>query len=63
VRGELVGLSIDTADGPILLISWVTRHINRGFAIEFDHRDPNAIDYIDNCAAVVPSRRRGGCSP
>jgi hypothetical protein len=59
VRGELVGLSMDTANGPILLIGWVTRHINKGFAIEFDHLDPNAIDYIDNCAAVVSSRRRG----
>ena len=62
VRGELVGLSMDTANGPILLIGWVTRHINKGFAIEFDHLDPNAIDYIDNCAAVVPARRRGRSS-
>jgi PilZ domain len=59
VRGELVGLGMDTANGPVLLIGWVTRHTHQGFAIEFDHLDQNAIDYIDNCSAVVPSRGRG----
>ena len=58
VRGELVGISFDTVDGPILMIGWVIRHIDQGFAIEFDHLDQNAIDFIDNCAAVVPSRGR-----
>jgi hypothetical protein len=59
VRGELIGISFDAADGPILLIGWVVRHIDQGFAIEFDHLDQTATDFIDNCAAVVPSRGRG----
>lgn len=59
VRGELVGLGLDTANGTILLIGWVTRHTDQGFAIEFDHLDAKAIDFIDNSAAIVRSRGRG----
>ena len=59
VRGELVGLGLESPSGAILLIGWVTRHTHQGFAIEFDHLDARAIDFIDDCAAVVPSRGRG----
>ena len=59
VRGELVGLSMESAEGPVLLIGWVTRHVDQGFAIEFDHLEPKSTDFIDNWAAVVRSRGRG----
>ncbi len=59
VRGDLVGISIDTSHGPVLLTGWVVRHIYKGFAIEFDHLDQNATEFIDDVAAIVPSRGRG----
>jgi len=62
VRGELVGIHFESKDGPVLLIGWVVRHIEKGFAIEFDHLDAKATEFVDNATAIVPSRGRGKAS-
>jgi hypothetical protein len=59
VRGELVGISLDSPDGAILLVGWVVRHVDQGFAIEFDHLNEKTAAFINNAAAIVPSRGRG----
>jgi hypothetical protein len=58
VRGELVGLAFDDVVGAVLLIGWVVRHIDKGFAIEFDHLNQRARDLIDDLVALVEVERR-----
>jgi hypothetical protein len=58
VRGELVGLTFPHGEKPVLLIGWVTRHVEHGFAIEFDHLDERARGLIDDLAALVAVEHR-----
>ncbi|MCA9502106.1 MAG: PilZ domain-containing protein [Myxococcales bacterium] len=59
IRGELIGVTADTVAGPLLLIGWCVRHVDDGFAIEFDHLDERAAAFIDDLSSVVPTRSRG----
>ena len=55
VRGELVGLSLDLPlPGASLLIGWVSRHTESGFAIEFDESDAETQRLAREIAAIVP---------
>jgi hypothetical protein len=58
VRGELVGLTFDHDNEAVLLIGWVTRHVDHGFAIEFDHLNERAQALIDHLSALVEVERR-----
>ncbi len=59
-RGELVGLSLDLPlPGASLLIGWVARHTESGFAIEFDESDAETQRLAREIAAIVPMRSRG----
>ncbi len=59
VRGELVGLSLDLPlPGASLLIGWVIRHSESGFAIEFDESDAKTQRLAREIAAIVPMRSR-----
>ncbi len=60
VGGELVGLSLDLPlPGASLLIGWVSRHTDSGFAIEFDKSDAETQRLAREIAAIVPMRSRG----
>ena len=61
VRGELVGLAIEIAAGETgLLIGWVTRHTDRGFAIEFDESSPHTQHLVQEIGAIVPVDAKAG---
>jgi len=57
-RGELVGLTFDHKAGNMLLIGWVVRHVDNGFAIEFDHLEPDSLELIKTLESIVPTSRR-----
>ncbi len=57
-RDELVGLCLELPNrGCIVLIGRVVRQTLDGFAIEFDHLDPDAELFVRDVAAIV--RKRG----
>lgn len=58
IRGELVGITADTPSGNVLLIGWCVRHVENGFAVEFDHLDERTTGFIDDLASIVPARSR-----
>ena len=61
VRGELVGLAIEIAAGESgLLIGWVTRHTDDGFAVEFDESSPHTQRLIQEIGAIVPVDAKAG---
>jgi hypothetical protein len=61
VRGELIGLAIEI---PLcesaLLIGWVSRHTNKGFAIEFDESSPQSKRLAKEIGAIVPANAKAG---
>ena len=59
VRGELVGITLDSENGSILFVGWVVRHIDNGFAIEFDHLDEKAAAFLEASTGFVPTPGRG----
>ena len=53
-RDELVGLRLELPNrGCIVLIGRVVRQTLDGFAIEFDHLDPEAERFVEDVAAIV----------
>ncbi len=59
VGGELVGLSLELPlPGASLLIGWVSRHTDSGFAIEFDKSDVETQRLASEIAAIVPMSAR-----
>ncbi len=61
VRGELVGLAIKIAVGESgLLIGWVTRHTDKGFAVEFDESSPQTQRLVKQIGAIVPVDAKAG---
>ncbi len=61
VRGELIGLAIEI---PVvesgLLIGWVSRHTDKGFAIEFDVSSPQSKRLVKEIGAIVPADAKAG---
>ena len=56
-RGELVGLGLELANlGAVVLIGRMVRLTISGFAIEFDHLDARAKEFVDSVAAIVHGR-------
>jgi hypothetical protein len=61
VRGELIELAIETPVAKSgLLIGWVTRHTDRGFAIEFDESSPETKRLVKDIGAIVPVDAKAG---
>ena len=58
-RGELVGLALELQDlGALVLIGRVVRQTFSGFAIEFDHLDARATEFVDCVAGLVKPQGR-----
>jgi hypothetical protein len=61
VRGELVGIAIEIAAGESgLLIGWVTRHTDNGFAVEFDESSSETQRLVREIGAIVPVDAKSG---
>ncbi len=61
VRGELIGLAIEIpVVGSRLLIGWVARHTDKGFAIEFDESSPDTKQLAKEIGAIVPVDAKAG---
>lgn len=61
VRGELIGIAIEIPVAESgLLIGWVTRHTNKGFAIEFDVSSPQSKRLVKEIGAIVPADAKAG---
>ena len=61
VRGELIELAIEIPVAESgLLIGWVTRHTDKGFAIEFDESSPQTKRLVKDIGAIVPVDAKAG---
>ncbi len=61
IRGELIGLAIEIPVAESgLLIGWVSRHTDKGFAIEFDESSPQTKRLAREIGAIVPVDAKAG---